>query len=811
MSQPLDRLYDLLPQVYRQRDRDQGEPLRALLQIINEQVNLVEADITQLYDNWFIETCEAWVIPYIGALIGYRPSDSLTAAPQASLDDNSLIISRSEVANTIAMRRRKGTLAVLELLANSVAGYPARAVEFYKLLAFAQPLRFDYFDRGRTIDLRDNGALARLDTPYDRSAHTVDVRRPNSTLTPGRYNLPSVGVFIWRLKPYALTQSQAYVQQDYPNRFRFNILGIDAPLFTAAHPEIEPTAIAEALNVPDRVRRFAFAENVEAYYGVGKSFVLWLPEAGQDADPGAPVPGAPALRGEVVPRLAPIPAERIIAANLDEWVYEAPAGKILIDPEQGRIVFPQDETPQDGLWVSYYYGFGDDIGGGEYPRLLTQYEDPPAKAQPDDSEPADGLPYLYYPVGREYELNTLDEAFKTYYQERKSKGKRHAVIEIMDSDFYLLQTNLIPKEEDVPGGVGEIYNEPVKLVLEGGQTLQIRAADGARPAIEIVTPEVNAINAWTIIGKPEERDGILEDPCLDPDGKPRAPSLILDGLLIFGGGLRLEGVFSAVKIRHCTLLPSWQIGALRGAADVRHLPNHRRRAMVNRPSLDFASTTAASVEIAHSIIGSLRVSQDEVHADPLPVSISDSILDAISADDAVMADYENQYAHVMLTILRCTVFGALLVHAIIQAENCIFNQPVRVARTQIGCVRFCYVAPESRTPRRYRCQPDLALDAALEAVRKAAPGVPLDDAARAEIALGVYTQMQPRYNSITYGDPDYCQLAPDCPLEIAQRAENGTEMGVFNHLFQAQRLANLRARLAEFTPGNMDVGVIFAT
>ncbi len=68
-----DRLYELLPAIYRIRDAEQGEPLRALLQVIGEQVNLVEEDIARLYDNWFIETCEDWVVPYIADLVGYQP------------------------------------------------------------------------------------------------------------------------------------------------------------------------------------------------------------------------------------------------------------------------------------------------------------------------------------------------------------------------------------------------------------------------------------------------------------------------------------------------------------------------------------------------------------------------------------------------------------------------------------------------------------------------------------------------------------------------------------------------------------------
>ena len=74
MKQPTDdRLYNLLPVVYRQRDLEMGGPLRQLLRVIAEQVDLIDKDIAQLYDNWFIETCDDWVVSYIGDLIGYRP------------------------------------------------------------------------------------------------------------------------------------------------------------------------------------------------------------------------------------------------------------------------------------------------------------------------------------------------------------------------------------------------------------------------------------------------------------------------------------------------------------------------------------------------------------------------------------------------------------------------------------------------------------------------------------------------------------------------------------------------------------------
>jgi len=65
-----DRLYELVPVIYRMRDAEQGYPLQAFLRVIAEQVITVEEDIAGLYENWFIETCQDWVVPYIGNLVG---------------------------------------------------------------------------------------------------------------------------------------------------------------------------------------------------------------------------------------------------------------------------------------------------------------------------------------------------------------------------------------------------------------------------------------------------------------------------------------------------------------------------------------------------------------------------------------------------------------------------------------------------------------------------------------------------------------------------------------------------------------------
>src|SRR5690606_409330 len=106
--------------------------LQALLRTIAEQMNLVEDDIAQLYDNGFIETAQDWAVPYLADLLGYEPVGAHAQAGDAALDR--VRVPRREVAHLIGHRRRKGTVALLEDLSRDVAGWPARAVEFFRLL-----------------------------------------------------------------------------------------------------------------------------------------------------------------------------------------------------------------------------------------------------------------------------------------------------------------------------------------------------------------------------------------------------------------------------------------------------------------------------------------------------------------------------------------------------------------------------------------------------------------------------------------------------------------------------------------------------
>lgn len=745
MSGREDRLYDLLPAVYRQRDEDQGHPLRALLRVVAEQVNAVEDDIAQLYENWFIETCQDWVVPYLGDLIGYRPVHE-AGGPA--------LIPRNEVANTLRYRGRKGTLALLELLARDVAGWPARAVEFYRLVGFTQHLNHLRLRRGRTADLRQGEALDRLGGPFERLARTVDVRRLGSHHAPGRPNLPGVGLFLWRLRSYSVSGTAAYCKEKGNHHFTFSVLGNDAPLYVKPEPETEPTHIAEELNVPMALGRRIFAEHKERYYGPGKSLqilrVTVVKDKDKDKDKKQP---------ETV--LTAIPAEEIVVADLSGWHYQPRKGQVAVDPELGRIAFPARHVPKHGIRVVYHYGFSTDIGGGEYDRPLSQpagevvlRAGTPEKLELDlrrvkdelDRHPEKVFVFVYR-VGEKTDFKSINDALGHW----RDDHPLHAVIEITDSRDYV---------------------EEINLVLEKDQTLQLRAARRKRPVIRLLDRQTSAQDSLTIHGD-------------------AGSAFTLDGLLVTGRGVHVEGDLATVTVRHSTLVPGW---GLHGDCAPREPAE---------PSLELLNVHA-EVAVEHSIVGSIVVNQDEVATDPVRLRISDSIVDATGNELEAVSAPDGLPAHAQLTVQRSTVFGEVLVHALELGEDSIFVGLLRVARRQLGCLRFSSYVPgeHSRTPRRFECQPDLAEAAAAEGLTDL---VERNDAKERE-----RERVRPAFRSARYGSPFYARLADSCAEEIRRGAEDESEMGVFHDLFEPQRAANLRVRLDEYTPAGVDAGLIFA-
>ena len=211
-------LIDLLPAVYRARDRAQGGVLEALLDIIGEEARRIEADVEALYDDWFIETCREWVVPDIGDLLGVRALLPI---------DDPAFTQRAYVANTLGYRRRKGTAGVLEQLARDLTGWPARAVEYFERLVTTQHVNHVRPYATATADLRDAHALTYASTPLETVTHTAEVRHIDNAR--GRYGIANVGLHLWRLQAYPLTDVSA--RQIDATRFTVDPLGGATTLF----------------------------------------------------------------------------------------------------------------------------------------------------------------------------------------------------------------------------------------------------------------------------------------------------------------------------------------------------------------------------------------------------------------------------------------------------------------------------------------------------------------------------------------------------------------------------------------------------
>jgi len=389
---------------------------------------------------------------------------------------------------------------------------------------------------------------------------------------------------------------------------------------------------------------------------------------------------------------------------------------VAVDPVLGRIVFPPSQLPRKGVRVSYCYGFSADMGGGEYSRPLEQ-----PLGEVKEYRIGEGA-NCYHKIADALAAWTADEP-------------AHAVMEFTTSGVYV---------------------EPLNITLAPGQYLQLRAANRVRPVLRLIDWQTDLPDAMTASLSEGSR-------------------LVLDGLMITGrplqiiGADRVDGAAPAspcgalVVIRHCTLVPGWSL----------ECDCEPRRP--NEPSLELTNVRAR-VCIEKSIVGAIRIHEDQVAYEPIPLTIADSIVDSTRPGGVAIGPVEPGWAHTQLTIQRSTVFGIVDVRAMQLAENSIFTACVNVGRRQLGCMRFCRVPSGCRTPRRHAC-----------------------------------VSVTPQFTSVRYGEPGYAQLGAGCPVEIVRGADDGSEMGAFHDLAQPQRAANLRARLAQYTAAGMDVGLLFAS
>ncbi|WP_116132701.1 hypothetical protein [Tropicimonas sp. IMCC34043] len=754
-SQTEDKLFNLLPAVLRERDAEAGFPLRALLSIMEGQVDALEADIEQLGRNAFVETCEPWAIPYIGALVGTTPlssdarvQDAATAeALFADLEGPSFVPpvglrSRTDTLKTVYYRRRKSTLPMLEELARDVTGWAAHAVEFFERLVWAQWVR----NRLRmqalaTPDLRSVERMDRIDGPFDQTCRTIDVRPPSQF--EGWENIPNIGFFLWRLRALELPQITARrVAGPADFRFHASVLGNDAPMFSRLRREGDETGLATELHVPQPIRPARFFQDLTDY------FARPLPRPGLTAFYGAPagmggLPPHPEASFFIAVDGAAVPPDDIRCRRLDPWAQPGP-NEVAIDIARGRIALGDNRVPAGAVEVWYHMGWPGELGSGSYQRTAWLMA---------DTVVADRL--FVDATGDPGTHPTLAAALAQWVAD----GRRNAIIRIRDN---------------------RTYADAITLNIDGaaGRFLAIEAEDGFRPHLRPDQPiRIQGAN---------------------PDF-----TLTLGGLLI-ESTVDIPGSLGRLRLIHSTLVPGGSI-ALPDPDAPAPAPSPPPPSIRAAAQLAGApANTELRIEMAFSITGQIRVP-----ATAEGIFALDSIIDGGGTPAIRGLGPAAASPGPALHLERTTLRGEVLARQIDMATEVIFDGVVEVERQQTGCIRFSYVAPVSRTPRRYRCQPGLAERA--EIARAEAASGPLSAAERDAIRARVRVQMRPDYTSEAYGDPGYLQLALTGPAEIAQGAEDGSEMGAWCHLKQPQREANLRRKLEEYLPFGLDPGIIFVT
>lgn len=713
MNLDRDRLYGLLPSIYRIRDAENGYPLRELLDVIAGQVAVLEESLDQLYDNQFVETASPWVLPYLGDLLGIKglSSGKLSHSP------------RAEVGHTIAYRRRKGTAAMLEMLARDVTGWPARAVEFFERLAVTQHLNHVRGGNSGFVSLRKASDLELFGSPFEAAVRSPEVRRikpsPGKGILPGKWNIPNIGIFLWPQRAYSLTRSplaDARFSDTDPlaqRRFRLHPLGMDLKLVTLPVTEDEASHLAVPLNVPMPITCRMLSGPPPAappakqdyypwpnrfhpsadYYGSGKSLKLEMLR--RDASHHLFTTVEP--DGILVCDLGDLVENRKITA----WGHEAQAaatGKILFDPTRGRVVLPDVCQTDTELVASFHYAFSANIGGGEYDRSRSFTAGDAQTVRIAGAE-----------AGAQPTINAALAAL----------GAQDGAVEIGDS---------------------RTYREDFTITCQGRER-ELRGADQHRPAL--FPAAAGGGKTIKVTGGPEA-------------------TVTLNGLLLAGRSIVVEGKLGCLRIRHCTVLPGLKVGA-------------DGKVTLDRVPAITVTAPTTRVEIEESIVGPVEVGPD------VAVFLRNSIVDAGTEAAAAMGGLAGAKAGIW-SLENCTVHGKVQARVLKSASNAIFlGESVQVVRRQEGCVRFCWLPSDASVPRRYHCLGG-----------KGAP------------------RLRPQFTSLGYGDPGYARLGRLCDAGVKTGADDQSEMGAFHDLFQPQREAYLRTRLEEYLRLGLETGVFMA-
>jgi hypothetical protein len=787
------KIFELLPAIYRIRDEDHGGALKALIDVIAGQAKICEEDIGRLYSNWFIETCEEWLIPYIGDLLGVHNFHAISGT--------SVISQRAYIANTLSYRRRKGVAPVLEQLSLDIAGWRAHVVEFFELLATSQNVNHVRINHPVVPDLRNMDKVDLLNTAFDTIAHSADMRHISTGR--GRYNITSIGLFVWRLQNYPVKCSDAGIvswPENIPCEksfyFTFDPCGSDCHLFNSPKTEIAITHISEEVNVPGQLRRSFLYDELDSrrqslVNGTDPDYVYFDDRCASEDDPSTRNhPVFEIFHSDENNNDILVPPEEIMICTLekcckppssikyrkllDDGTYsevDMPVS-VVADPVLGRFMFTDPNIKV--AKVNFSYGYAGDIGAGPYNRHDSV----------SDFISKNKVTWqVGVSSGSSSSIGIIVKTIKAAIDEWNAQPcGTVGIITIMDSRTYSenLEINISEKSRLLIVAA----DWPVRI---NSNSLQVRlpgdiSATGLRPHIK------GNITVNGIVTDDEEILGC---------DKKNGGDLVLNGLLIEGRiivphqvSARINGVqvsitanLGSLTFSNCTIVPGY--GGIETGADI---PRKLENPLSNK---------WLKIYLQKCICG--------------PVNLYKTAATIIVIEDCIL-DHSSSYGlsaqRAPVELNRTTVFGK--VHAkIINAENCIFTGTVKAERRQIGCIRFSFLPGKNpETPRRFRCQPELEISTR-KAIKVSKSSVSLYDFNI--INDEIRKCLIPHFTSEIYGHHAYAQLSDHCPLQITAGADNGSEMGVFNFLKQPQRRANLLIALEEYLPFGLEAGILYVT
>ena len=747
MNQKRVSLYDRLPEIYRIKDEEQHPPgqLKSYLALVEKVFEAIHENIESLYHDLFIETCDDWVIPYIGDLLG---TSHLSGDPWTL---------RADVADTIALRRRKGTLGAIELLTFNLTQWGVHCVELRERLVWNQHLNHQRPDeggkppyglpsitihsaiRGGTVTLRDPAMLSLLNTPFDPFAHIADVKKPVHGSI--RYNLPNLAIFLWRLEAYQIKVSKPVFREvisigptEFPDAaasvacFDIHPLGEPVRLFNKQRfdPDKKPPVVTQIDKTPGpiptaRLTEDSQAGNPEAYVSCetysspgsldfsDDGLQLHLPDsAGDDWS----------FRG----------------ANLCAWEEGlSPPLKdheIAIDPVTGRIAFGirtegEGNALRDHLLLTYTYGAVGPVGAH---------------------------PVSHSPLPDELE----EEKIVVNYHIDPGFDLPHALNDIQDS----VSPIIIEIHDSM---IHELDLSSIRL----NSPLIIRAADYQRPIIKLAQPL--SFRPTNVIGDEEEEeeqglfDEIMSNLTVRLEGLyiTRSEDWTGDDPLIAGAALH------SLEIINCTLDP----GGFRnfdGSREIIHPSMNLDDSYGLEPREEDAFNQIPEIIILRSITGPLFIDRGYI------LRLTSSIIDAGSGvnDDPTTAtlavsgstgDYGPE-----TYVDGITVFGGMWVESI-SGSGGIWVHTLNVLNDQKGCIKFSYFSgKEDRLPQNHGC---------------------VDG-----------TEAYLRFTSEIFGNPAYGQLAHTTDFRIRERGPEDDAMGAFGFLLEAHKWRNIQIRYREFMP-----------